>query len=383
MHEKGRKKVLFLITKSNWGGAQRYVYDLATGLDQTRYEPVVALGGNGTLVEMLAHAGIRVISIASLERDVSLKKEWAFFKELWSIIRQERPHILHVNSSKAGAVGTLVGRLALVKRVIFTAHGWAFNEDRPLSQRLIIKAVHYMTVLCSHKTIAVSNAIMHQMNWPFATNKMKVLHPGRVIGVMYEQAQAREKIVDFFPRLRDHLSDPWIITIAELHPIKQLTVLVAAMKHVSAAFPTARCIIIGEGQERGNLESQIKAHNLNDTVFLAGSITEAARFLKAASLFVLPSRSEAYGYVLHEAALAHVPIIATSVGGIPDIVSSPEEGILITSGDTQQLSAAIIDSLNNPNEAARRADRLERKMKVRTTERMINATTALYELPLR
>lgn len=377
-----RKKVLFLITKSNWGGAQRYVYDLATGLDASRFEPIVALGGDGTLTELLDHAGIRVISIKTLERDISLKKEWALAKELWRLLKEEHPDILHVNSSKAGAVGTLVGRLAGVPRIIFTAHGWAFNEDRSWWQRFIIKGLHYVTVLLSHKTIAVSNAIVKQMNWPLAERKMKVIHPGRVIGVMYGTEEARKKIVDFFPCLEPHLADPWIMTIAELHPIKRLEVLVAAMKNVVSRFPTIRLVIIGDGQLKGSLTTLIEKQNLTNHIFLTGSITEAARFLKAGNVFVLPSKSESYGYVLHEAGLAHVPIVATNVGGIPDIVVSGTEGLLVEADDADALTQAIIATLDNPQKANDRADALEKKLQLRTTKAMVNATTALYELPL-
>lgn len=379
---KNPKKVLYLITKSNWGGAQRYVYDLATNLDKTKFEVVVALGGKGTLAELLTHAGIRVIVIETLTRDISLRKELDFAKELWSILQTEKPDVLHVNSSKAGGVGTLIGRLTLTPRVIFTAHGWAFNEDRSFMQRIIIKGLHWITVLLSHRTIAVSNAIVTQMNWPFAIKKMKVIHPGRVIGVMYETVEARAKIADFFPQLQSYLTDPWIITIAELHPIKRLEVLVASMKQVVLHFPSLRCVIIGDGQLKESLQNLIKVNGLQEQVFLTGSITEAARFLKAGNLFVLPSKSESYGYVLHEAGLAQIPIVATHVGGIPDIIASRNEGLLVKADDTSALMQAIIDTLNNPQEAALRAERLAKKLKTRTTDTMVQATTALYELPI-
>jgi glycosyltransferase involved in cell wall biosynthesis len=377
-----RKKVLFLITKSNWGGAQRYVYDLATGLDTERFEVVVALGGNGTLAELLSHAGVRVISIDTLTRDISIKKEWAFIKELWHILRTERPDILHVNSSKAGAVGTVLGRAAMVPRVIFTAHGWAFNEDRPWWQRMLIKVVHYITVLCSHRTIAVSNAIVHQMNWPLAIRKMKVINPGRVIGAMYGQKEAREKIGDFCPSLLPHLSQPWIISIAELHPIKRFDVLLEAMIKVSKQFPQAICVIIGEGELRPSLETAVAKNKQQEQIFFTGAITEAARFLKAGTVFVLPSQSESYGYVLHEAGLAHVPVVATNVGGIPDIISSPDDGVLVPPGNSNALASALIETLENPDKAAKRALLLEQKMQSRTASKMINATSAIYELPL-
>jgi len=196
MGKNTKKKVLFLITKSNWGGAQRYVYDLATNLDYEKFEPVVALGGDGILADMLENAGIRVITIESLGRDISVKKEWAFACELWKILRTEKPDVFHVNSSKAGGVGTLLGRLLRIHHVIFTAHGWAFNEDRPLWQRLIIKFLHWVTVILSHRTIAVSSAIVKEMNWPAAERKMKIVNPGRTIGPMYEKDASREKIMD-------------------------------------------------------------------------------------------------------------------------------------------------------------------------------------------
>ncbi len=72
-----RKKVLFLITKSNWGGAQRYVYDLTTNLDHNQFEPVVALGGDGILIEMLHNAGIRTIALGELKNSTGLKAAWA------------------------------------------------------------------------------------------------------------------------------------------------------------------------------------------------------------------------------------------------------------------------------------------------------------------
>jgi glycosyltransferase involved in cell wall biosynthesis len=377
-----RKKVLYLITKSNWGGAQRYVYDLATHLDRERFEPVVALGGRGTLSEQLTHAGIRTISITSLERDVSLKKELAFARELWSILRAERPDILHVNSSKAGGVGTLLGRLARVPRVLFTAHGWAFNEDRPWWQKLIIKTLHWLTVVFSHKTIAVSHAIVEQLQWPLAHRRMKVIHPGRTIGAMYGKSEARSRIAEHAPGLKTHLRDPWILTIAELHPIKRLDVLVEAFRSVHTSFPNVRCVITGDGQERERLAALIRTHELTDHVFLTGPITEAARFLKAADLFVLPSKSESYGYVLHEAGLAGLPVLATEVGGIPDIVIHGTSGVLVAPDDPTALSTQIIDFLGHRTTWAAYGHTLQTAMQGRSVERMADATSALYSLPL-
>ena len=373
-----RKKVLFLITKSNWGGAQRYVYDLATNLDREKFEPVVALGGNGILADMLENAGIRVINIESLGRNISLKKEWFFARELWQILRVERPDVFHVNSSKAGGVGTLLGRLLRAPNVIFTAHGWAFNEDRPLWQKLITKFLHWITVLLSHRTIAVSSAIVKEMNWPGALRKMKIVNPGRTIGPMYQKIEAREKIMDFFPRLLPYQSDPWLVCVAELHPIKRHHILIEAISELVKNYPTLRLILIGDGELKSVIEKQIANADLTENIFVLGNITEAARFLKAFDMFVLASKSESYGYVLHEAGLAELPVVATNVGGIPDIIINNQSGLLVPPDDISAIHEAIKKLIDNPDLAKSLANNLLEKMSARTIEKMTKITEDLY-----
>lgn len=377
-----RKKVLFLITKSNWGGAQRYVYDLATNLDTNKFEAVVALGGNGELIDRLKNAGIRVIQIESLQRDISLRQEWESTKELCKIIRQEKPAVLHVNSSKSGGIGTLLGRLLFVPKVIFTAHGWAFNEDRPWWQKIIIKFLHWLTVLLSHRTIAVSGAILRQLNWPLVESRTKVLHPGRNIGVMYEAKEAREKIKDLIPgdQLNQSRDLIWLGTIGELHPIKRQTLLLECLALIHEEYPQLRLFIIGEGSERARLEALIAEKNLTDKVFLLGNISEAARFLKAFDIFLFPSKSEAYGYVVHEAGLAGLPVVATNVGGIPEIIENNVSGLLIPEGDVDALKVALIRLLDDQSLRQTFAVALKEKMLARSLDKMVRATEALYTL---
>src|SRR3989339_303916 len=137
------KKVLFIITKSNFGGAQRYVYDIATHLDKERFVPVVALGGTGEkhapqgiLQHLLEEKNIRIHSVKHFMRNMSFIQDVSAFFELLRILKKERPDVLHVTSSKAGGLGALAGRVAQVPTIIFTSHGLAYDEAwRPLLQR--------------------------------------------------------------------------------------------------------------------------------------------------------------------------------------------------------------------------------------------------------
>lgn len=372
------KKVLFLITKSNWGGAQRYIYDLATNLNPHDYVPVVAVGGNGELVTMLHHAGIRTISVPTLFNTLSPKAALVTLRDIIALCRTEKPDVFHVNSSVAGLLGTLAGRIARVPRVIFTAHGWAYNEDRPWWQKLALKTLHWITILLSHRTIAVSNGLLKEMRWPLAWSRMKVVNPGRTIGVMYDKQEARAELVSFFPQLLPYQNDTWLVCIGELHPIKRHTVLIDAMTDLVQKFPTLRLVCIGEGSERLVLEEKIRHCKLSHNVFLLGALTEAARFLQGFDMFVLASKSESYGYVLHEAGLAHVPVVATNVGGITDIVTHNESGLLVQSNNRQDTTMAITELLEQPEKATRLASTLYKTLKERTVERMVRSTTNLY-----
>jgi glycosyltransferase involved in cell wall biosynthesis len=128
------------------------------------------------------------------------------------------------------------------------------------------------------------------------------------------------------------------------------------------------------------LDTLIKERGLSDKIFLLGNVVDAARFLKAFDVFVLVSKSESYGYVLHEAGLAGVPIVATNVGGIPDIITHPHDGILIPPGTSDNLVSALTEIYKNKALAMERAHTLQTKLEARTVTKMTRQTESLYQV---
>lgn len=330
------KKILYVITKSNWGGAQRYVYDLAVAAQAAGNEVLVAAGGNGELITRLTQADVTVYPIPGLVRDVSLGNEWVAFNALVALFKKERPHVVHLNSSKAG-IAALAARLAGVPHVVFTVHGWAWNEDRPLWQKLLIAGAYWITLLLSHTVIVVSKAAKDQAHFlPFVQKKFHVIHNGVHPIAFLSRSEARARL------LPDCERKFWIGTIAELHPVKGLPVLIEAFEHFLADIPDAELVLIGEGQERGALEQQMKVEGVYERTLLAGHVPNAATYLNAFDIFVLPSRSEGLAYVLLEAGQAGLPVVATNVGGIPEIIEDQKTGILVPYGDRQALTRALL-----------------------------------------
>jgi len=372
-----KKQICLVITKSNFGGAQKYVYEIATSLDKDIFDVTVALGGNGILKTKLEESGIEVISIPHLERDISIFNELKVFKFLINFFHKKHFDVVHLNSSKIGGLGGLAAKLCSTPKVIFTAHGWAFNEERSFLSKLLIKLSYWTTIMICDKTIAVSENIKKRvLGWPFVANKIDVIHNGVKEIDFYEKEIAREKI----SKVNQNVSkEKFLIgTIAELHPIKGLDILIESAKEVTK-IENVQFVIIGDGHIKKELEEKIQSLNLDKKVILIGFLDNAAKYLKAFDLFILPSRSEALALVLLEAGLAEVPVIASKVGGLPEIISDKKYGRLFTSENSNELSNEINSAIENYEETKITAQNLNHRIRENFSyKKMLEETSKNY-----
>ncbi len=339
--EKRAQKILYVITKSNYGGAQRYVFELASHFKQAGYEVGVALGGTGILTEKLASVRIPFFPISAFQRDISVLKEFRAFIELYRTIRIARPDILHLNSSKAGFLGAFAGRLARVPQITFTAHGWPYLENRPWYWILVAKIGSWITALLVHQVIVVSHHDFSMSTMPGIQKKCTVIHPGVAHIPFLSRADARTILTDEYhvPIPKNHLI---IATTAELVQNKNLRAAIQALgvlKKTTDAQVTY--VIFGEGEERDALTAQIQALGLQHFVHLLGYVPDARMLLKACDIFLLPSLKEGLPYALLEAGAAGLPCIASNVGGIPEIIESGISGILIDPKDHTTITSAL------------------------------------------
>ncbi len=311
MKTPSRKKILFVITKSNWGGAQRYVYDLATALRDT-FDVAVAFGQEGLLAQKLREAGITTFPIKALQRDVSIANDIKSFFELLRLFYTEKPDIVHLNSSKAAGVGALAARIAGVPRIIFTAHGWPFWEQRNPISRALIYFFSWLTALLSHTIIVVSDYDLKvAQNMPFVAQKTVRIYNG--IDLHFPLGPA-DVIRHSFPKGVRITG-----TVGELTRNKNHIALIEQAKDS----PDAYIAIVGEGEERVHLEAKIKEYHLEDRVKLFGFMP-ASEVLRGFDEFALPSLKEGLPYVLLEAKAAGLPITANRVGGVGEIVDAKD-----------------------------------------------------------
>ncbi|MDD3531252.1 MAG: glycosyltransferase [Candidatus Pacebacteria bacterium] len=306
------RKILFVITKANWGGAQRYVYDLATHLPKDAFDVHVAFGQPGRLADELRNVGIRTHPIRALQRDVSIAADVKSFFELWRIFRKEKPDVIHLNSSKAAGIGALAARLTGVPRIIFTAHGWPFWEQRSPLHRALMYLFSWLTALLSHAVIVVSDYDLRvARHMPFVGKKTVRIYNGISPAIALGSG---EVIRSAFPP-HTHITG----TIGELTRNKNQTALVEQARRN----PNLFVAIVGKGEERQQLEAKIQEYGLSDRVKLFGFLP-ASEVLKGFDVFALPSLKEGLPYVLLEARAAGLPIEANRVGGVGEIVDAKD-----------------------------------------------------------
>ena len=390
-----KRKIIYVITKGNWGGAQRYVFDLATNLPKEQFEVVVAVGEGSMLKQKLEGAGIRSVKLVTLRetrRVVPQNTDLSSFLELLRLFKQERPDIIHLNSSRAAFLGILATRFVSVhsflfcllnaKRytlyaplIIFTAHGWPFKEDRTLLIKWLIYAVMWFTVLLSHKTIVVSNDDRERaFRFPFIRHKITLIHSGIEPPIFADRDNARKTVS---LKIGREIPDDTLLigTIAELTKNKGLDYAIEAVKHT----PHCCYIIIGGGEDKEKLQKIINDSGLDQRIFLAGQIENAAMLLKAFDIFLLPSLKEGLPYSLLEARAAGLPAIATDVGGTPEIIDDMRSGIIVKSKRPKEISDALTFLMAHPGKRKEFGDQLQKTVvEDFTLKRMVKKTIALY-----
>ncbi|MBU1137053.1 glycosyltransferase family 4 protein [Patescibacteria group bacterium] len=386
------KSILYIITKSVWGGAARYVFDLAVNLSGD-FSVSIAAGGKGKFYQKIKETSLPYYDISNFQKSVNpLKDIFAFF-EILSLIFKIKPDVIHVNSSKAGGVAGVAGKIYQLissKKVclIFTAHGWAFNEDRSKWQIDLIKLFSKLTCLFYNKIICVSEydrqtALKYNIA---AEKKLITIHNGIDFEHLsfLSKEQAREKL------LKNPITDPTsqecgaskliIGSIAEWTKNKGLAYLLKAVKRINPPDNGFNLVLIGSGEnpDKDRMRRLIDKYQLKN-VHLIEWIDNAASYLKAFDIFILPSLKEGLPYTILEAMSAELPIIATNVGGIPEIIDDNFNGFLIKSKNSRQLAEKILYLIKHPERAQETAKRGREKVaKEFNLKEMVKKTKETY-----
>ena len=333
-----KPKILYLITQSEFGGARRYSFDLANNL-QNDYEIMVAAGGQDELFERLKSINVTTFKLKNLVREINLVKDIFAYWEIKKLLQKIKPDILHLNSSKAEIFGALAGHRAKIKKIIYTVHGFVFNEPMPKWKKLIYLWLEKFSAKYKNNLICVSDFDRQTgiKNKIAPSQKFITIYNGVAKINFLEKKEARKE-------LNLPLEKTIIGTIANFYPTKGLIYLIKAAPIIIKKYPDLKFKIIGDGALKNQLTTEIEKLNLKD-YFSLEKKENAASLLLAFDIFALPSIKEGLPYTILEAAQAGIPIIATNVGGIPEMIKGGESGLLVNPADSAALAETIIQLL--------------------------------------
>jgi glycosyltransferase involved in cell wall biosynthesis len=327
-----RPRLLIVITLAETGGAQQYVAQLLPALPE-RFDVVVAAHGTGPLREAAKNAGVRFVPLRHVRRSVNPIRDALGLVELIRLCRRERPHIVHANSSKAGILARLAAVAARVPIRIFTVHGWAFRAHAGLASRLYLWADRLVSPLTT-LTICVSASERS------AGIAARTCRAGRTVVIpnVVDVNAAQVARLDGAPSR--------VISVGRLKAPKDFVTLTRALARVSSPYFEAQ--FVGDGPDRATVEAEADTLGLDGRLRLLGDRADVPALLARSDVFVLSSTSEGMPVSVAEAMAAGLPVVATAVGGVAELVVDGETGFLVPPRDAGALAAAITRLLADP-----------------------------------
>ena len=367
---KTKISIVYVIAESAITGAPRHLLSLVGNLDSRDFAVSVILP-QGPLADELNKLRITTFLVPMRSRS-----DMAAVSAIQKLLVKYDPDIVHAHGQRAGLLARLAVKDFPIK-VVYTEHTWTkdFRLDNPLLQWAHIRSMR-MLDKWTNATIAVSKAVADFLVSAGITkpDKVKVIYNG--IDIVSDKEDERCNLAD---KLGLCKKDVVIGTIGSLNIQKDTGALLKAMPHILKRLPNAKLVIVGAGPLQKWLQNLAKKLKIDRSVIFTGVISKVGPVLQTFSVFVLCSRSEAFGISILEAMKAHIPVIATRVGGIPEIITNNRNGILVDPADHKKLAAAIMKLLNDKKTQRKLIVGGDETLHKFTVTSMVRETEKLYK----
>ena len=326
-------KIVQIITRLDKGGSAELVLQTCAMLVEKNFEVLLISGKTKNppfdINKYAETHGFNILYVNSLVRNINPVADFLAFFKLWRILRKDNPDILHTNTSKAGFIGRIAGRWAGIGKIFHSPHGHIFYG---YYSKLVTKIFIWMERLAARHCTKIFNL----------TEKGRQDHIVQKIGkpekfVVSSCGVDLEKFQNFQPKILQP-GRKVVLWIGRFVPIKNPAMALQVAEYCRDADLEFRMVGSGELLEKARHQQ----HSKNpDNVVFTGYQSDILPELQAADLFIITSNNEGFGRVIVEAMAAGLPVIATSVGGIPEIIKPEENGYLVPARDAQQMSVRI------------------------------------------
>jgi glycosyltransferase involved in cell wall biosynthesis len=379
-------RVLRVIARLNKGGPALHVAYLAAGLEERGYQTTLVAGtlarGEGSMANVAEQRGVEVLTLPELSREISPLRDLRAARRLATLIRELRPHILHTHTAKAGAVGRTAAMLAGDARppiVVHTFHGHVLRGYFGPARSAFFRILERSLASAATALVAVSPEVRDDLValGVAPAEKFTVIR----LGVELERrvdttpdARVRARRMLGIPH--DRFTVGWV---GRMTAVKRPDDIVMAFKRLNDLGADAYLCLVGDGPDRDEMERLAHGLGIMRRCLFVGYQDDVAPFYAAFDALVLPSANEGTPVSAIEALAAARPVVATRVGGVPDVVRDGVDGFLVEPGDVDALASRLAVLAADPELASRmgeagRADVLERY----SVDRLIADVDGLY-----
>jgi glycosyltransferase involved in cell wall biosynthesis len=353
----GGVRVVRVFSRLNIGGPAVHVILLSAGLKPLGYETRLVVGREspreGNMLSLAAEKSVVCERVDGLGREVAPLRDLRALFGLFHLLRSWRPSIVHTHTAKAGLLGRLAARAAGVPVVVHTFHGHVLRGYfSPATTSLYRWLEGRLASLCD-ALVVVSDSVKQDLVELGVARAEKI----RVVPLGLDLAHLCRELPRGVLRREIGITDdtPLVGMVGRLVPIKDVPTFLRAAREVRAARTGVRFALVGDGEEREALEAECRRLGVEDAVTFFGWRSDLAAVYGDLDVVVNSSLNEGTPVALIEALAAARPVVATRVGGTPDLLGAEERGRLVPPGEPRALAAAIVETLQESEAAARRA----------------------------
>lgn len=370
-----KKKILFIITYPEMGGAQKQLLYLIEGLNKDKYSLYLCSGDKGFLKDKFSGLSfLNTCFLPEMTRDINPFYDIIAFAKLYIYIKRNAFDIIHTHSPKASMLGRWAAFLAGRRSIVYTVHGWPFHGFmNPLLRHLCV-FLEKVTALITRRIVTVSYADLYKgvKNRVSGSDKFVIIHYGLDTG----------KAGDIFSkRSSSPTADNLIVNVSCLKRQKGLTDFLDAAELVLRRREDAKFLIIGDGPLRKKLEREIAKRGLANSVWLKGWMGDLSETLARASLLAISSLWEGLPLAVIEAVASGVPVVATDTEGIRDIIKKGSNAIPVGLRDADAMASAVLRIMDKYDSWNRRVLSARKRFDSDywSKERMVTQTEKLYQ----
>jgi glycosyltransferase involved in cell wall biosynthesis len=375
--EKIRHRIAHVITESEpFGGAQRNTLLTLKGLVRDGYESELLCGPEGRLISEAEAIGVKVHVIPALVRQLDPLKDSRAFFGLYRLFRSQDYCIVHTHSTKAGLLGRLAASLAGIPVIIHTVHGVPFELDGNLRSRFYFALERWIGYL-SESLICVGDVLRQEVaRWKIVPDRKLVTIYS---GIDFSSYVPRRAPIEMRRLLGLKKAWPIVGSVGRLSEQKAQHYLIQAVALLKEKYPEIKLLLVGEGELRPLLEKQIQDLGLSSNVFLLGERDDIADLLNIFDVYAMSSRWEGIGRSLTEAMYWGLPVVATCVNGVKELIIDEETGLLVPPHNPSALATAVDRLASDRKVAKRLGSNAQKKCReLMDGEHMIMAIEKLY-----